>query len=113
MPLRPVVFVLAMSFVGSGASAEVVRVAEAEALATFKDGGATFSRFETSDVHPRVTGDLAVVTGRLQRTRRVSPSTTLRTGGPVAEEDWQFTKVYRRDASGWRVITYHAWELPK
>ena len=45
---------------------------KAEALATFKDGGTTFSRFETSDVHPRVTGDLAVVTGRLQRTRNVS-----------------------------------------
>ena len=42
---------------------------KAEALAMVKDGGATFSRFETSDVHPRVTGDLAVVTGRLQRTR--------------------------------------------
>ena len=33
-----------------------------------------FSRLETSDLHPRVTGDLAVVTGRVQRTRNVSPS---------------------------------------
>jgi creatinine amidohydrolase/Fe(II)-dependent formamide hydrolase-like protein/ketosteroid isomerase-like protein len=78
---------------------------KAEALAMFKDGGATFSRFETSDVHPRVTGDVAVVTGRLQRTRNFS--------GRVASEDWQFRKVYRRDASGWRAISYHAWESPK
>ena len=86
---------------------------KAEAMATFKDGSTTFTRFETSDVHPRVTGDLAVVTGRLQRTRNVGPSTSLRpAGGPVSEE-WRFRKVYRRDASGWRVICYHGWEPPK
>jgi creatinine amidohydrolase len=74
---------------------------KAEALAAIKDGAAAFTRYETSDVHPRVTGDLALVTGRLQRTRNAVP------------EDWQFRKVYRRDASGWRVISYHAWESPK
>jgi creatinine amidohydrolase len=73
---------------------------KAEALATYKDGAA-FSRFESSDVHSRVTGDVAIVTGRLQRTRR------------GASEDWHFRKVYRRDASGWRVISYQAWEPPK
>jgi ketosteroid isomerase-like protein len=78
---------------------------KAQGLAMHKKGGATFSRFETTDVHPRVTGDLAVVTGRLQRTRNI--------GGRVASDDWQFRKVYRRDASGWRVISYHAWESPK
>ena len=76
-----------------------------EALARFKDGAATFTRFETSDVHPRVTGDLAVVTGRLQRTRNFS--------GRAASEDWQLRKVYRREAPGWRVINYHAWESPQ
>jgi creatinine amidohydrolase len=75
---------------------------KAEALVLFEDDEATFTRFETSDVHPRVTGDLAVVTGRLQRTRDL--------GGRVTSEDWQFRKVYRRDPSGWRVIGYHAWE---
>ena len=75
---------------------------KADALAAFKAGSTTFTRFETSDVHPRITGDLAVVTGRLQRTR-----------SGLATEDWLFRKVYRRDASGWRVITYHAWEPPK
>jgi creatinine amidohydrolase/Fe(II)-dependent formamide hydrolase-like protein/ketosteroid isomerase-like protein len=80
-------------------------MSKAEALAMFKDGTATFTRFETSDVHPRVTGDLAVVTGRVQWTRDFS--------GRVASEDWVFRKVYRRDASAWRVIGYHAWELPK
>jgi creatinine amidohydrolase/Fe(II)-dependent formamide hydrolase-like protein/ketosteroid isomerase-like protein len=78
---------------------------KAEALAIYKAGGATFSRFETSDLRRRVTGDLAVVTGRLQRTRNVS--------GRPASDDWQFRKVYRRDGSGWRVISYFAWELPK
>jgi creatinine amidohydrolase/Fe(II)-dependent formamide hydrolase-like protein/ketosteroid isomerase-like protein len=75
---------------------------KADALAMYKDGGATFSRFETSDVETRITGDLAVVTGRLQRTRNFS--------GRMASEDWQFRKVYRRDAAGWRVISFHAWE---
>jgi creatinine amidohydrolase/Fe(II)-dependent formamide hydrolase-like protein/ketosteroid isomerase-like protein len=79
-------------------------MSKAEALGMFKDG-ATFSRFETSDVHPRVTGDVAVVTGRLQRSRHFS--------GRVASEDWQFRKVYRRHASEWRVISYHAWEPPR
>ena len=76
-----------------------------EALALYKDGGAAFSRFESSDVHPRVTGDVAVVTGRLQRTRTLE--------GRAASENWHFRKVYRRDASGWRVISYHAWESPQ
>ena len=78
---------------------------KAQALGMYKDGAATFTRFETSDLHPRVTGDLAIVTGRLQRTRNFN--------GRVASEDWQFRKVYRRDASGWRVISYHAWPYPK
>ena len=75
---------------------------KADALAMFKNGAATFTRFETRDVRARITGDVAVVTGRLQRTRNFS--------GRVASEDWQFRKVYRRVASGWRVISYHAWE---
>jgi creatinine amidohydrolase len=78
---------------------------KAEALANVKVGGATFSRVESSDVHSRVTGDLAVVTGRLQRTRNSS--------GRVAPENWLFRKVYRRDAQGWRVIGYQAWESPQ
>lgn len=76
-----------------------------QALTVQKGGAMTFTRFETSDVHPRVTGDLAVVTGRLQRTRNFN--------GKAASDDWQFRKVYRRDASGWRVISYHAWESPQ
>jgi creatinine amidohydrolase len=75
---------------------------KAEALATVKVGGATFSRVESWQLHPRVAGDLAFVTGRLQRTR-----------SSAAAEDWLFRKVYRRDASGWRAISYHAWEAPK
>ena len=73
-----------------------------EGLAALKDGTTTFTRFETSELRPRVTGDLAVVTGRLQRTRSAGPS-----------DDWQFRKVYRRHASGWQVINYFAWESPK
>jgi creatinine amidohydrolase/Fe(II)-dependent formamide hydrolase-like protein/ketosteroid isomerase-like protein len=76
-----------------------------EALGAIANSAATFARVETSDVHTRVTGDLALATGRLQRTRQVS--------GAAASDDWQFRKVYRRDASGWRVISYHAWESPR
>jgi ketosteroid isomerase-like protein len=78
---------------------------KAEALAAVKGGAASFTRFETSDVRSRVTGDLAVVSGRLQRTGTLS--------GRAASDDWQFRKVYRRDSSGWRVISYHAWEPPQ
>ena len=77
---------------------------KADALAIHKTGGATFSRYETSEVDPRVTGDLAVVTGRLRRTRNF--------GGREGSDNWLFRKVYRRDASGWRVISYHAWPSP-
>jgi creatinine amidohydrolase len=78
---------------------------KAEALAMIKSAPASFTRFETSDVHPRVTGDLTVVTGRLRRTRNAA--------GQEVSEDLQFRKVYRRDPSGWRVVSYHAWEAPK
>ena len=79
---------------------------KAQALAMYTGGTpATFTCFETSDVRTSVTGDLAVVTGRLQRTRNFT--------GRVASEDWHFRKVYRRDASGWRVISYQAWEASK
>ena len=78
---------------------------KAQALAMHKDGVATFTRFETSDIHSAVTGDVAVTTGRLRRTRNMN--------GRVASEDWHFRKVYRRDATGWRVISYAAWEPSK
>ena len=78
---------------------------KSEALAVVKNGAITFSRFESSDVRARVSGDVAIATGRLQRTRNA--------GGRAASDDWRFRKVYRREASGWRVISYQAWELPK
>jgi hypothetical protein len=90
MQLRPVTFVLAMALVGSGASAEVVRVADLntrQIRALDRDRTVVFLQ------------------GGLQRTRNFS--------GRVASEDWLFRKVYRRDASGWRVISYHAWESPR
>jgi len=86
---------------------------KAQALGMYKDGAATFTRFETSDLHPRITGDLAVVTGRVQRTRNFNPSTPLGASGRMVSDDWQFRKVYRRDGSGWRVISYHAWPSAK
>lgn len=76
-------------------------IGKAKALAMVNEGAATFSRFETSNVHSRVSGDVAVVTGRLQRARN------------SVADDWHFRKVYRRDASGWRVISYQASEPPK
>jgi creatinine amidohydrolase len=81
-------------------------IRKADALALVKNASAPFTRVETSDLHPRITGDIAVVTGRLQRT---GPGPNAR----VVSDDWRFRKVYRRDPSGWRVISYHAWEPPK
>jgi ketosteroid isomerase-like protein len=72
------------------------------ALTFAKSGRMSFSRYVTSDIHIRVHGDMAVVTGRLQRTRTIS--------GKELSDDWRFTKVYVRQDRQWRVVSFHASE---
>jgi ketosteroid isomerase-like protein len=72
------------------------------ALAFLRSGRMAFRRYESSEIAVRVYGESAVVTGRLLRSRDV--------GGRVLEDDWRFTKVYVRQAGGWRVVAFHASE---
>ena len=75
-------------------------LSKAEALAVVRVAKVRFPRYETSDIRVRVYGDAAVVTGRLRRTRQM--------GETAVEDDWQFTKVYVRQADRWRVVAFHA-----
>jgi hypothetical protein len=59
-----------------------------------------FTRYETSALKIRVFDATAVVTGRLQRSRKVDDR--------AFEDDWQFTKVYARRGGKWLVVAFHA-----
>ncbi len=63
-----------------------------------------FQRYQTEDLHIRVYGETAVVTGRLQRTRAVE--------GRSIDDDWRFTKVYVRRGGQWQVVAFHASDAP-
>lgn len=79
-------------------------MSKADALAFLRSGKFTFDGYSTSDASVRVYGDAAVVTGRLQRRRRL--------GNRVIEDDWRFTKAYLRQDGQWRVVSFHASEAP-
>ena len=74
----------------------------ADAVSFARSGRMKFLRYATSDLHVRVYGDAAVVTGRLQRKRAMN--------GNEVSDDWRFTKVYVRTAGKWRVVAFHASE---
>lgn len=57
------------------------------AVGSLSSGRIKFTRYETSAVKIRVLGATAIVSGRLQRTRKVDDR--------VFEDDWQFTKDLR------------------
>ncbi|HVT95991.1 MAG TPA: nuclear transport factor 2 family protein [Acidobacteriaceae bacterium] len=76
-----------------------------EVLNFARSGRMKFLRYTTSDVRVRVYHDAAVVTGRLQRTRSMN--------GKEISDDWQFTKVYIREAHEWRVVSFHASDTPE
>jgi hypothetical protein len=78
---------------------------KAELVAFVRSGRMKFLRYETSDVHIRIYGAAAVVTGRLQRKRAM--------GQREVDDDWRFTKVYVRGSDGWRVVAFHASEAAK
>jgi ketosteroid isomerase-like protein len=77
-------------------------ISKADALKFARSGRMKFLRYQTSDIHVRVYGDAAVVTGRLQRTRSMN--------GQEISDDWRFTKMYVRQAGQWRVVAFHASE---
>ena len=71
-----------------------------DSLGVFKVGGLKFDRYESSDIQSRVYGEMAIVIGRLKRTRTI--------GGKTMDDDWRFTKVYLRRARNWQVVSFHA-----
>jgi len=75
-----------------------------EALGFARSGRMKFLRYETSDLHIRLYGDAAVITGRLIRTRTLN--------GNKVSDDWLFTKVYIRQAHQWRIVSFHASDSP-
>jgi len=75
---------------------------ESDALKFARSGRMKFLSYRTSDIHVRVYGDAAVVTGRLQRTRSMN--------GQEISDDWRFTKTYIRESQKWRVVAFHASE---
>lgn len=74
----------------------------ADAVTFAHSGRMKFLKYRTSELHVRVYGDAAVVTGRLQRTRL--------NNGQEVSDDWRFTKTYIRQAKQWRVVAFHASE---
>jgi ketosteroid isomerase-like protein len=83
----------------------MARMTKAQSLAVWKSGKFKFERYQSSDVHIKVYGDAAVVTGHLQRTRTI--------GTRKVEDDWLFTKVYVRAKDGWQVVAFHASATPQ
>ena len=77
-------------------------MSKADVLGFARSGRMRFLRYETSDLHIRVYGDTAVVSGRMLRTRSMS--------GNQISDDWRFTKVYVKQAAEWRVVSFHASE---
>lgn len=75
------------------------------ALSFARSGRMKFLRYGTSDIHVRVYGDAAVVTGRLERARTMN--------GQGLTDDWRFAKVYIREAQKWRVVAFQASEAAR
>src|ERR1043166_2937363 len=73
---------------------------KSDSLSVFVTGRMKFDRYETSDAAIRVYDHAAVVTGRLQRARRM--------GDRAVDDDWRFTKIYVQRAGRWQVVSFHA-----
>ena len=73
---------------------------KSDALGMLQPGRMTFDRYDTSELQVRVYDQMAIVTGRLRRTRVIADK--------KADDDWRFTKVYARRAGGWQVVSFHA-----
>ncbi len=70
------------------------------AVGSLRSGRLKFTRYETTAVKIRVFDATAIVTGRLQRARKIEDR--------VFEDDWQFTKTYARRGEKWQVVAFHA-----
>ena len=77
---------------------------KSDALGMLRSGRMTFLRYETSELSAKVFGDTAIVTGRLDRTRKM--------GERQLEDTWRFSKVYLRRNGQWRVVFWQASDWP-
>jgi ketosteroid isomerase-like protein len=75
-------------------------LSKADSLKMWRTVPVKFTQYESDVVRARVEGTVAVVIGRISRTRTF--------GDRSAKEQWYFTKVYRLTNSAWRVIAFHA-----
>lgn len=73
------------------------------ALRILRSGRMNFSRYETSEIKIRTYGDAAVVTGIVERERKMNETNLV--------EKWRFTKTYIRRAGRWFVVAWHASSL--
>ena len=79
---------------------DMVVLNKQSSIAILRSGKVKFQRYETSDLGIHVYDHAAVVTGRLQRTRRVQ--------GRGVNDEWRFTKVYIQRGGKWLVVAWHA-----
>lgn len=80
------------------------RFTKTDVMSLWRSGRAKLLRHETYDVTIRPYANAAVVEGRLRRQRNFN--------GRVVEDDWRFTKTFVRRDGEWRVVSYHASEVP-
>lgn len=71
----------------------------------WRTGRYNITRHETSDLTIRGYDNTAVVEGRLMREQSFS--------GRAQTSLWRFTKIYVKRDGKWRVVSYHASELPR
>ena len=79
---------------------DMVVLNKESSIAILRSGKVKFQRYETSDLGIHVYDHAAVVTGRLQRTRKVQER--------EVNDEWRFTKVYIRRGGKWLVVAWHA-----
>ncbi len=75
-------------------------MSKSEVLGFARSGRMKFQRYQTSEVKVRVYDEVAVVSGRLQRTRTLN--------GKTLDDDWRFIKVYVRRDGRWLVVAFQA-----
>jgi hypothetical protein len=84
---------------------KMMPLTKSQSLEVWKSGKFKIESYKSSDVNIKVHGDTAVVTGRIARTRTI--------GDRKLDDNWLFTKVYVRDKDTWKVLAFHASDVPE
>jgi ketosteroid isomerase-like protein len=75
-----------------------------EMVDNFRSGTTKFTRFECSDVKVRMYGKTAVTTGMVMATGKAS-------GRDVSGQRYRFTRVWVKEAGGWRAVSLQQTEV--